>query len=94
MIDFEPMLANPVVLIFGAAGQFGIFLTLLLALALGFARGQAVSIAIIGACDGPTGIYVASKFARRFIAGSLYRGLLVYVTGTDYSASDYESTDH
>jgi carboxybiotin decarboxylase len=63
MIDFEPMLANPVVLIFGAAGQFGIFLTLLLALALGFARGPAVSIAIIGACDGPTAIYVASKFA-------------------------------
>jgi oxaloacetate decarboxylase beta subunit len=48
---------------FGAAGQFGIFITLLLALALGFGRGQAVSIAIIGACDGPTAIYVASKFA-------------------------------
>jgi oxaloacetate decarboxylase beta subunit len=64
MIDFEPMLANPVVLIFGAAGQFGIFLTLLLALALGFARGPAISIAIIGACDGPTAIYVASKYAR------------------------------
>ena len=63
MIDFGPMLANPVVLIFGAAGQFGIFLTLILALALGFARGPAVSIAIIGACDGPTAIYVASKFA-------------------------------
>ena len=63
MIDFGPMLANPVVLIFGAAGQFGIFVTLLLALALGFGRGQAVSIAIIGACDGPTAIYVASKFA-------------------------------
>jgi len=63
MIDFGPMLANPVVLIFGAAGQFGIFITLLLALALGFGRGQAVSIAIIGACDGPTAIYVASKFA-------------------------------
>jgi oxaloacetate decarboxylase beta subunit len=63
MIDFGPMLANPVVLIFGAAGQFGIFLTLILALALGFARGPAISIAIIGACDGPTAIYVASKFA-------------------------------
>ena len=63
MIDFGPMLANPVVLIFGAAGQFGIFLTLILALALGFARGPAGSIAIIGACDGPTAIYVASKFA-------------------------------
>ncbi len=64
MIDFGPMLANPVVLIFGAAGQFGIFLTLLLALALGFARQEAVSIAIIGAMDGPTAIYVTSRFAR------------------------------
>jgi oxaloacetate decarboxylase beta subunit len=64
MIDFEPMLANPSVLIFGAAGQFGIFLTLFLALALGFTRAQSVSIAIIGACDGPTAIYVTSKFAR------------------------------
>jgi sodium ion-translocating decarboxylase beta subunit len=64
MIDFGPLLANPVVLIFGAAGQFGIFLTLLLALSLGFARQEAVSIAVIGACDGPTAIYVTSKFAR------------------------------
>ena len=64
MIDFGPMLANPVVLIFGAAGQFGIFITLLLALGLGFAKQEAVSIAIIGACDGPTAIYVTSKFAR------------------------------
>ncbi|OGO07894.1 MAG: glutaconyl-CoA decarboxylase subunit beta [Chloroflexi bacterium RBG_13_57_8] len=64
MIDFGPLLANPVVLIFGAAGQFGIFLTLLLALALGFQRQEAVSIAIIGAMDGPTAIYVTSKFAR------------------------------
>jgi sodium ion-translocating decarboxylase beta subunit len=67
MIDFGPMLANPVVLIFGAAGQFGIFLTLLLALALGFPREQAISIAVIGACDGPTAIYVASKFARELL---------------------------
>lgn len=67
MIDFSPMLANPLILIFGAAGQFGIFLTLLLALALGFARQEAVSIAIIGACDGPTAIYVTSKFARELL---------------------------
>jgi len=64
MIDFTPMLANPRVLIFGAAGQFGIFLTLLLALQLGFARNESCSIAIIGACDGPTAIYVTSKYAR------------------------------
>jgi sodium ion-translocating decarboxylase beta subunit len=67
MIDFGPMLANPVVLIFGAAGQFGIFLTLLLALGLGFAKQEAVSIAVIGACDGPTAIYVTSKFARELL---------------------------
>jgi sodium ion-translocating decarboxylase beta subunit len=63
MIDFGPLLANPSVLVFGAAGQFGIFLTLLLALAIGFDKLQAVSVAIIGACDGPTSIYVTSKFA-------------------------------
>ncbi len=64
MIDFGPLLANPIVLIFGAAGQFGIFITLLLALGIGFKQQEAVSIAIIGACDGPTAIYVTSKFAR------------------------------
>ncbi len=67
MIDFGPMLANPIVLIFGAAGQFGIFLTLLLALALGFTREQAVSVAVIGAMDGPTAIYVTSKYARELL---------------------------
>jgi len=64
MIDFGPMLANPSVLIFGAAGQFGIFITLLLALGLGFEKQEAVSIAVIGACDGPTAIYVTTQFAR------------------------------
>jgi oxaloacetate decarboxylase beta subunit len=67
MIDFGPMLANPTVLIFGAAGQFGIFLTLFLALQLGFSRPEACSIAIIGACDGPTAIYVTSKYARELL---------------------------
>jgi oxaloacetate decarboxylase beta subunit len=67
MIDFGPLLANPRVLLFGAAGQFGIFLTLLLALQLGFIRQEAVSIAIIGACDGPTAIYVTTKFARELL---------------------------
>ncbi|MBI2329199.1 MAG: sodium ion-translocating decarboxylase subunit beta [Chloroflexi bacterium] len=67
MIDFSPLLGNPIVLIFGAAGQFGIFLTLLLALALGFPREQAVSIAIIGAMDGPTAIYVTSRLAQELL---------------------------
>jgi oxaloacetate decarboxylase beta subunit len=67
MIDFGPMLANPGVLIFGAAGQFGIFIALLIALALGFSHGEAISIAVIGACDGPTAIYVASKYALNLL---------------------------
>lgn len=63
MTDFAPLLENPKILLFGAAGQCGIFVTLLLALALGFPELQAMAIAIIGACDGPTSIYVASRYA-------------------------------
>ncbi len=65
MTDFSPLLASPRLLLFGAAGQAGIFLALLLALALGFSKSEAVSIAMIGACDGPTVIYVANLFAGR-----------------------------
>jgi len=68
MIDFGACLENPKLLLFGAAGQFGIFLTLLLALALGFPALEAVSIAVIGACDGPTAIYVASQYAPQLLA--------------------------
>lgn len=63
MTDFTPLLANPRLLLFGAAGQLGIFITLLLALALGFSKEEAVSVAAIGACDGPTVIYVSNIFA-------------------------------
>ncbi len=67
MTDFGPLLENPRILLFGAAGQVGIFLTLLLALALGFPHLEAVSIAVIGACDGPTAIYVASQYAPQLL---------------------------
>ncbi len=67
MTDFTPLLESPKILLFGAAGQFGIFLTLLLALALGFPELEAVSIAIIGACDGPTAIYVTSQYAPQLL---------------------------
>lgn len=67
MIDFTPLLEKPSMLLFGAAGQVGIFLTLLLALALGFSERESVSIAIIGACDGPTAIYVTSQFAPHLL---------------------------
>jgi oxaloacetate decarboxylase beta subunit len=67
MTDFTPLLENPRILLLGAAGQFGIFLTLLLALSLGFDLLDAVAIGIIGACDGPTSIYVTSKFAPHLL---------------------------
>lgn len=67
MIDFGPLLENPKILLFGAAGQIGIFITLLLALALGFPELEAVAIAVIGACDGPTAIYVASQYAPQLL---------------------------
>lgn len=67
MTDFTPLLENPRILLLGAAGQFGIFLTFLLALALGFDLLDALSIGIIGACDGPTSIYVTSKFAPHLL---------------------------
>lgn len=67
MVDFEPLLENPRILLLGAAGQFGIFLTLLLALAIGFSKLESVSIAIIGACDGPTAIYVTSQYAPHLL---------------------------
>jgi len=67
MTDFGPLLRRPSILLLGAAGQFGIFLTLLLALFLGFSELQSVCIGIIGACDGPTAIYVTSRYAPELI---------------------------
>ena len=67
MTDFGPLLENPRILLLGGAGQFGIFLTLLLALFLGFTKLEAVAIGIIGACDGPTAIYVTSKYAPHML---------------------------
>ncbi len=67
MTDFGPLLENPKIFLLGAAGQFGIFLTLSLALILGFTQKEAVSIGIIGACDGPTAIYVTSQYAPHLL---------------------------
>lgn len=68
MIDFSPLLSQPKMALLGAAGQFGIFGTLMLAIALGFPLNQAASIGVIGAIDGPTSIYVASKLAPELLA--------------------------
>lgn len=67
MTDFSPVLENPVTFLLGAAGQCGIFLTLDLALALGFTELDAVAIGVIGACDGPTAIYVTAKYAPHLL---------------------------
>ncbi|MFZ5571739.1 MAG: sodium ion-translocating decarboxylase subunit beta [Thermodesulfobacteriota bacterium] len=67
MTDFGPLLEDPKVFLLGAAGQFGIFLTIGLALAFGFDKLDAVAIGVIGACDGPTAIYVSSKFAPHLL---------------------------
>jgi len=67
MIDFGPLLSNPKLMIFGAAAQFGIFFTLSLASFLGFDLKDAASIAIIGAADGPTSIFVANYFGSNYM---------------------------
>jgi oxaloacetate decarboxylase beta subunit len=68
MLDFSPLLAQPHLALLGAAGQFGIFGVLLLAVLLGFPLNEAASIGVIGAIDGPTSIFVASQLAPRLLA--------------------------
>ena len=67
MIDFTPLLTNPKLMIFGAAAQFGIFFTLALASLLGYEIKDAASIAIIGAADGPTSIFVANALGSNYL---------------------------
>jgi len=67
MIDFSPLFRSPSLLLFGAAAQFGIFMTMVLASFLGYDLREAASIGIIGAADGPTSIVVASRFAPNLL---------------------------
>lgn len=67
MIDFGPLLSNPKMFLFGAAAQFGIFLTIVFAAALGFDIRDAASIGIIGAADGPTSILVSQVLKSNYI---------------------------
>src|SRR5512141_705813 len=68
MIDFSPLLAQPKMALLCAAGQFGFFGTLILAIAIGFPLNEAASIGVIGAIDGPTSIFVATKLAPELLA--------------------------
>ncbi len=67
MIDFGPLLSNPKMFLFGAAAQFGIFMTMVLAVLLGFPLADAASIGIIGAADGPTSILVSQVLHSNYI---------------------------
>ena len=67
MIDFGPLLSNPRLLLFGAAAQFGIFVTILASVLLGFELRDAASIGIIGAADGPTSILVSQVLKSDYV---------------------------
>ncbi|MEG2595485.1 MAG: sodium ion-translocating decarboxylase subunit beta [Ruthenibacterium sp.] len=77
MIDFGPLLTNPKLLLFGAAAQFGIFFTLTLACGVNaiwpglFSLQDAASVAIIGAADGPTAIFLANYYGTKYIGAIL-----------------------
>lgn len=67
MIDFGPLLSNPVMMLFGAAAQFGIFFAIIVALLLGFDLQDAASVGIIGAADGPTSLLVSQFFHSKYV---------------------------
>ena len=68
MIDFGPLLSNPKMFLFGAAAQFGILMTVLVAALCGFDFKDAAAIGVIGAADGPTSILVAKVFQSGYMA--------------------------
>ena len=67
LTDFGPLLASPKALLLGAAAQGGVAFTFLAAMALGFTKGEASAIGIIGGADGPTSIFLASKLAPHLL---------------------------
>ena len=71
MIDFGPLLAQPVLFLFGAAAQFGIFFAICIAALMGFDLRDAASIGIIGAADGPTSILVSQIPSDQTYVGAI-----------------------
>src|SRR5699024_91018 len=67
MIDFGPLLSNPIMFLCGAGAQFGIFAAIALACAFGFNLQDAASIGIIGAADGPTSILVSQMLNSQYV---------------------------
>jgi len=67
MTDFGPLFQNPIMVLLGAAAQFGIFGTMLICTLLGFNIREAATIGMIGSADGPTSIYVAAALAPKLL---------------------------
>jgi sodium ion-translocating decarboxylase beta subunit len=81
MMDMRPLLSQPVFVLMGAAGHLGIFVTLILAVTLGFNLAEATAIGSIGTIDGPTVIYVGARLEHLFETP----GLAAAVAVTAYS---------
>ena len=81
MMDMRPLLSQPVLVLMGAMGHLGIFVTLVVAVLLGFNLAEATAIGIIGAIDGPTVIYVGARLEHLFETP----GLAAAVAVTAYS---------
>ena len=75
MTDFSALIANPKLMLIGAAAQFGIFGAYMVALALGFEPNQAAGIAIIGGADGPTAIFLSSKLSPNLMGAIMPTGM-------------------
>ena len=71
MTDFSALIANPKLMLIGAAAQFGIFAAYLGAMAMGFSDKAAAAISIIGGADGPTSIFLAGKLSQTAIMGPI-----------------------
>ena len=78
MTDFSPLISNPKLILLGAAAQFGIFMTYLGAISLGFTNPESASIGIIGGADGPTAIFLSSRLAPHLI-GSIAIAAYTYM---------------
>ena len=88
MTDFSALIANPKLMLIGAAAQFGIFGAYIVAMAIGFAPDQAGAIAIIGGADGPTAIFVTGLYDAQALWGlavKVFSNVLVIVLNYVFS---------
>lgn len=92
MTDFGPMIANPSLVILGAAAHLGIFVALIGAQSLGFSLQEAASIGIIGGADGPMAIYTTMKLAPHLLPPGFCGGLFLYGSHAAHPAAYHEAS--